>query len=80
MKKWFYWLFLSLGFGIGGILNYLDGKSSVASFIPMGGMLLLAVTQFFCDKKGEMGKRAFHYISIGAIVLLVIWLLYLVFV
>lgn len=80
MKKWFYWLYLSLGFGIGGTLSYLDGKRSIASFIPAIGTALLAIIQFFCDKNGEKGKRVFQYISIATMVLLAIWLIYLVFV
>lgn len=78
MKKWYHWLILSLGFGIGGILHYLDGKKSVAMFIPVAGTALLAILQFFCDKKGEAGKKAFTYISIGAIILLAIWVIWLV--
>lgn len=80
MKKWYQWLFLSLGFCVGGALSCLDGRSIVASFIPAIVMALLAIVQFFCEKKGEKGKGVIKYISISAMALLVIWLLCLVFV
>lgn len=80
MKKWYQWLFLSLGFCIGGALNCLDGKACFTSFIPAIVTALLAVIQFFCDKKGDAGKRVFQYISICAIVLIALSLIYMLFV
>lgn len=79
MKKWYQWLYLSIVFAVGGILNYLDGRQIIAAIIQVGITVTLAFLQFLCDKRGEKGKKAFKYISIAAIVLLIIWLIYLVF-
>jgi len=79
MKKWYQWLYLSLAFSVGAVVRYFDGKGLIASFIPVIGTALFAIIQFFCDRHGETGKKAFKYISIGLIVLLVIWLAYLIF-
>jgi len=79
MKKWYYWLFLSLLFAIGGILNCLDGEKMITAFLPAIGTTLLAIIQFLCDKRGETGKKAFKYICIGIIVLLAVFLIYLLF-
>jgi len=79
MKKWYQWFYLSIGFAVGGILNYIDGRQIIASVIQVGITSTLAFIQFLCDRKGEKGKKVFNYISIAAIVLLIIWLLYLVF-
>ena len=77
MKKWYQWFYLSLGFAVGGILNYIDGRQMTASVIQVGITLTLAFIQFLCEKKGEKGKKVFNYISMAAIVLLIIWLIYL---
>ena len=79
MKKWYQWFYLSLAFTVGGILNYLDGRQITAAIIQVSITVALGFIQFFCDQKGEKGKKVFNYISIAAIVLLIIWLLYLVF-
>ena len=78
MKKWYQWFYLSFGFAVGGILNYLDGRQIVAAVIQVGITLTLGFTQFLCDKNGKKGKKVFNYVSIIAIVLLIIWLIYLV--
>ena len=77
MKKWYQWFYLSLGFAAGGILNYLDGKSITPSLISVAIPLILGLIQFFCEKKGEKGKKVFKYISIAVIILLVLWMLFL---
>lgn len=82
MKKWYQWFYLSLGFVVGGIINYLDNKQIVAAVIQVGITVTLGFIQFLCDKcdkKGEKGKKVFNYISIAAIVLIIVWLIYLVF-
>ena len=79
MKKWYQWFYLSLGFAVGGMINYLEDKQIVAAVIQVGITLTFGFIQFHCDKKGEKGKKVFNYISIVAIVLLIIWLIYLVF-
>ena len=78
MKKWYWWLYLALGFAISGIAGYFAGRSVLAAVFPAGCMALMGLLQFVCDKKGEKGKKAFQYISIAAIVLLAAWLIYLV--
>ncbi len=78
MKKWYYWIFPSLGFALGAMWSNLDGTRGATAFIPAIGMAILALIQFFCDRKGEKGKKVFRYISIAAIVLLTAWLIFLV--
>lgn len=79
MKMWYQWFYLSLVYAFGGIINYLENKQIVGSVILVGITLTLGFIQFLCDKKGAKGKKVFNYISIVAIVLEIIWLIYLVF-
>ena len=78
MKKWYQWFYLSLAFAAGGILNYIDGRRVTASVIQVGITLILGIIQLLCENKGEAGKKAFQYISIAAIALLVLWILLLI--
>ena len=78
MKNWYQWFYLSLGFAIGGLLNYFEGKRISAAVIQVSITMILGFIQFFCEKQGKQGKKVFTYISIAAIVLLVIMLIYLV--
>ena len=77
MKKWYQWFYLSVGFAIGGILNYFDGRQIVASIIQVSITVILGFIQFLCDKKGAKGKKVFNHISIAAIILLFVWIIYL---
>ena len=79
MKKWYQWFYLSIVFAIGGIINYFDGRQIIAAIVQVSITVAFGFIQFFCDRKGEKGKKAFRYISIFAIVLLIVWLIYLVF-
>ena len=79
MKKWYQWFYVALGFAVGGVINYCQGKQIIASVIQVSCMVIMAMIQFFCDQKGEKGKKAFRYISIGIIVAAVIWLIYILF-
>lgn len=78
MRKWYLWLLLAGVFAIGGLLNYWEGRSITAAIIQVIVTVLMAVVQYFCDKKGEKGKKVFQYISASVMVLLVIWLLALI--
>jgi hypothetical protein len=77
MKKWYQWFYLSLIFAIGGILSYFDGRGITAAIIQISITVILGFTQFLCDQKGETGKKVFKYISIAAIAILIIWMIYL---
>lgn len=79
MRQWYQWLYLSIGFGLGGLLNYLEGRKITAAILSVAIFVFLAFAQLICDKKGQKGKRAFHYICILAIILLAVWLLFLIF-
>lgn len=70
MKKWYQWLYLSLIFAAGGVLNYFTNRQITAAIIQVGITLFLAFCQLYCDKKGEKGKKVFSYISIAAVVLI----------
>lgn len=78
MKKWYYWLTFSLIFAVGGVVNYLDGRQIIASVLQVGLTVILAFTQLFCQRKGEKGKKVFHYICIAAILLLILLVGYLI--
>jgi|LSQX01.2.fsa_nt_gb hypothetical protein len=78
MKVWYQWFYLSLVFAVGGLINYLNGKPIIAAIIQVCITAVLAFIQFFCDKKGEKGKKVFRCISIGVIFFLLIWLVYLI--
>ena len=78
MKKWYQWFYLAIGFAIGGIVNYFDDRQTIAPVIQVGIAVALGFIQFFCERKGETGKKVFKYISIVMLILLVISLLCLV--
>lgn len=77
MKKWYQWFYLSLVFGIGGIVNYFDGKSILASIIQVSITVIFSFIQLLCDKKGQKGKKVFNHIGIVVTILLIIWMIYL---
>ena len=79
MKKWYQWFYLSLAFAIGGVINYLDGRQIIAAVIQVSITAILAIIQFLCDQKDEKGRKAFDYISIAVIVLLIISMIYTLF-
>jgi len=78
MKKWYQWFYLSLGFAAGGIINYFDGKQTTGALIQVSITVAFGFLQFFCDRKGERGRKVFQRISTAVIVLLVIWLISLI--
>ena len=78
MKKWYQWFYLSIVFAIGGIINYFDGRQIIAAIVQVSITVVFGFIQFLCDRKGEKGKKVFKYISIAAIILLIIWMIYLV--
>lgn len=77
MKKWYQWFYLSLGFALGGILNYFDGRRITAAVLQVSITLILGIIQFFCDKRGEQGRAVFKYIAVAGIILLVVWMILL---
>ena len=78
MKKWYQWFYLAIGFTIGGIVNYFDDRQTIAPVIQVCIAVALGFIQFFCERKGETGKKAFKYISIVTLILLMISLICLV--
>ena len=78
MKKWYQWFYLSIVFAIGGIINYFDGRQIIATIVQVSITVVFGFIQFLYDRKGEKGKKVFKYISIAAIILLIIWMIYLV--
>jgi len=78
MKKWYQWFYLSILFAIGGIINYFDGRQIIAAIVQVSITVVFGFIQFFCDRNGEKGKKVFKYISIAAIILLIMWIIYLV--
>ena len=79
MKKWYQWLYLSLIFAVGGVVNYWGNRQITAAIIQVCITAALALTQFLCDKQGEHGKKVFGRICTAAILLLVFGTLFLLF-
>lgn len=75
MKKWYYWLGLSLIWVLAAIFNYFDHKSIMGSIVSAVLFLLLGIGQFFCDRQGEKGKKWLNWIYAGVILLGVVFLL-----
>ena len=78
MKAWYQWFYLSLCYGVGGVINYYHNKRIISAIVGVCLTATLAFVQFFCDKKGEKGKKVFRYIGIGVIIILIIWVVYLI--
>lgn len=79
MKKWYFWLILTVLYAVCGILNYFDGDNITLDIVAVCITAVLAVSQFFCDRNGEKGKKIFKYICIAAIIVVVICLLSIIF-
>ena len=75
MKAWYQWFYLSLCYGVGGVINYYHNKRIISAIVGVCLTATLAFVQFFCDKKG---KKVFRYIGIGVIIILIIWVVYLI--
>ena len=78
MKAWYQWFYLSLCYAVGGVINYYNNKPIISAIVGICIPAVLAFVQFFCDKKGEKGKKIFRYISIGVIIFLIVWVVYLI--
>ena len=77
-SKWYHWILISLCWVVGGIVNYFDDRQTIAPVIQVCIAIALGFIQFFCERKGETGKKAFKYISIVTLILLMISLICLV--
>lgn len=75
MKKWYLWLVLALVFAIGGVVNYIDGRSVIAQVIQVSISIILAVIQLLCERKGEKGKKVFNYIAMVLAIIIGIWII-----
>lgn len=75
MKKWYYWLILTSISLFAAIANYLDDRNFFTNVLQILIFLILAVSQYFCDKNGEKGKRFFKYICVGMIIFCVIYVI-----
>ena len=71
MNKWYFWLFLSAAFALGGVINYFDGKQIIGQIIQVSLTVFLAFFQLFCEKKGGRAIKIFPYLA-GAIVILLV--------
>lgn len=71
MKKWYQWFILALIFALGGVLNFVTDKQIIASVIQVCITVALGFIQFFCERKGEKGKKIFGYITTAALLLLI---------
>ena len=78
MKAWYQWLYLSLCYAVGGVINYYNNRPIISAIVGVCITAVLAFVQLFCDKKGEKGKKIFRYISFGVIFFLIVWVVYLI--
>ena len=74
MKKWYYWLILTLIWIVAAVINYLDNKSIIGALVVCGVSLLFGLCQYFCDKHGDTGKKVMNYIYISCIILIAVFL------
>ena len=74
MKKWYYWLILTLIWIVAAVINYLDNKSIIGALVVCGVSLLFGLCQYFCDKHGDTGKKVMNYIYISGIILIAVFL------
>lgn len=79
MKKWYLWLIPTVLFAVCGAINYVGGENITNDVILVCITAVLAVSQFFCDRNGEKGKKIFKYICIAAITVIVICLFSIIF-
>ena len=77
MKKWYLWLIVALICAVGGVINYLGGRSIVNSIVLVSIYAFIGFAQLVCDKKGEQGQRVFRYISTGVLALTILAVLIL---
>lgn len=69
MKKWYYWLILTLIWIVAAVINYLDNKSIIGALVVCCVSFLFGLCQYFCDKYGDAGKKVLHYIYVSGIVI-----------
>lgn len=75
MFKWQLWMLLALVGLVTGVMNFFAGNGFLVNALQFVLFSILGVSQFFCEKKGEEGKRIMRWIYIGMLgffVLLVI--------
>lgn len=77
MKKWYFWFIFTLIWVVCGIINYFDGQSIIGPIVVVILSIFLGLAQLICDQKGEKGKKAFRYLSIGVIALVCLTVLIL---
>ena len=65
MFKWQLWMLLALIGLVTGIMNFFAGNGFVVNILQFVLFAILGVSQFFCEKKGEDGKRIMRGIYIG---------------
>ena len=74
MKKWYMWLVLSGIWVLITVLNIFSERSGVVigyNIFVAAIFAILGIAQYFCDKKGEAGKKQLRAFYIGAVILAV---------
>ena len=76
MRKWYYWLVFAAIWIPSAAMNFSRERSAgaAANIVQIVLFSVLGVAQLVCEKHGEKGKKAFKYISIGAVVFCVAYL------
>ena len=74
MDKWYMWLVLSGIWVLITNLNIFSERSGVVIGYDIFAAVIFAIlgiAQYFCDKKGEAGKKQLRAIRVGAVLLAV---------
>lgn len=74
MKEWYRWFVLSGIWVLITVLNIFSERSGVVigyNIFAVVIFAILGIAQYFCDKKGEAGKKWLRSFYIGAVILAV---------
>ena len=77
MKKWYMWLVLGGIWVLAGTVNWFEHRPLTVIIYNLFAAALfffLGAMQYFCDKKGESGKKIMKLIYISALLAMVIFL------
>lgn len=65
MFKWQLWMLLALVGLVTGVMNFFAGNGFLVNALQFVLFSILGISQYFCEKKGEEGKRIMRGIYIG---------------
>lgn len=76
MRNWYYWLILAGAQIVVMILRIFEsGSNGIVNgfYLSLAFVFcVLGIAQYFCEKKGESGKKLLKKMNIGAIILILV--------